>query len=463
MESRGWGLVRSIRLTGSLALVAIAGALAPLALPGLEVRVNAANWFGGPGAFPNQVQTPSGLRSWADLQAQDSHELQLARRVTEHLASQVGWLQEREIAAGLPPVELARLRDLVERDLGLALALKNRNAIGEVNSELLGIAQASALQPIADLRRLIADSRRIGIDDSVLATAASDADAAELKVSGIHSPTDLWPVVEALAAPAAEVARLKTQREAELAAQAEAEQQARDYYNSLAGLRQRGYDAVAQGRNESAWTAFLGRPALGESVAKLEDAAPALESLDRAGLTVAVQHVQDLAATVHQQFVTRLPHKVILISLAAEELWAYEDGNLAIHTLVTTGRPELPTDVGLMRVYRKDAPWLMRSPWGPSSPYWYPDLTVKYAMWFHPSGEAIHDSWWRGWYGPGSNLGGYGSHGCVGLPYGPIDELFSWTPLDTPVVVIPGDGRPIWAQLARRTYNDPVMAQRFGI
>jgi lipoprotein-anchoring transpeptidase ErfK/SrfK len=456
-------VVRCLRLTSSFALVVTAVVLASSVLPGVALQASAGGRYLSPSLFPTGLPQGIALRGWADLQAQNSRELDLARRVTSRLGEQVTWLQDQEIGAGVPADELAALRDMVGRDLGLALAVRSKDALGELDSELMGVAQASAHQPILDLRNLIADSRRVGVDDSVLATAAADADNAEAKITGIETPTDLWPVLQGLSASATEVARQKTQRENELAAQAEAEQQARDYYNSLAGLRQRGYGAVAEGRNEAAWVAFLGRPGLGDGILQLEAAAPALETSDRAALTAAVQRVQDLAAAVHQQFATKLPQKVILISLAAEELWAYEDGRVAIHTLVTTGRPELPTDVGLMRVFRKNSPWLMRSPWGPGSPYWYPDLTVKYAMWFHPSGEAIHDSWWRGWYGPQSNLGGYGSHGCIGLPYGPIDQLFVWTPVDTPVVVIPGDGSPVSTQLARRTYNDPLMARLYGI
>ena len=462
MGGQGRSLVRGLRLTTATALVVLAATTISIAFPTINLR-DAGGRFVNSGILPGPPASGPGLRGWADLQAQDARELDLGRRFTSRLAEQVTWLQDREVGMGVPMDELAVLRDQVRKDLGLAFAIKSRNGLGEINSELVGVAQATAHQPVTDFRGLIAESRRIGVDDTLLASATAEADSAEARMPAIQAPVDLWPVVQGLAAPIAEVENQKTQREAELAAQAEAEQQARDYYNSLAGLRQRGYAAVNQGRNESAWLAFLGRSGLGDSLGGLEAAAPALETSDRTALTAAVLRAQDLAGAVHQQFVTRLPHKVILVSLAGQELWAYEDGNLVIETLVTTGRPELPTDIGLMRVYRKNAPWLMRSLWPPSSPYWYPDLTVKYAMWFQPSGEAIHDSWWRSWYGPSSNLGGYGSHGCIGLPYGPIDQLFAWTPVDTPVVVIPGDGSSVASQLAHRTYNDPLLARLYGV
>jgi hypothetical protein len=49
----------------------------------------------------------------------------------------------------------------------------------------------------------------------------------------------------------------------------------------------------------------------------------------------------------------------------------------------------------------------------------------------------------------------------VGLPYGPIDFLFGWADVGTPVVVIPGAGTPA-QQMASRAYNDPQTWAAFG-
>ena len=413
---------------------------------------------GGASTFSPQLE-----RTWIDLEAANSRRLELGRRVVERLAGQVSWLQAQEVAAGVPEAELQPLIDQVARELKLSGAMYSLTGVGEIQSELVGVARASAHQRAADLRTLVDDTRRIGVDDPALIAAIAAADLADGTIGSAPDTGALWEAIDRLSGSFGEVLALKSAREAVLAAEAEAAQRARDWYNSLAGLRQRGYDALASGRNYLAWAAFIGKGGFGPAIGQLEAGAVALETNDRPALEVAVANEQRLAAAVQQEFVGKLPPKVILVSIAGEELWAYDNGSLVVHTLITTGRPELPTDVGLMRVYRKNSPWLMRSPWGPGSPYWYPDLTVRYAMWFHPSGEAIHDSWWRGWYGPGSNLGGYGSHGCIGLPYGPIEALFAWTPIDTPVVVIPGDGSPAAVQLSQRTYNDPAMAARFGV
>src|SRR5438105_4826849 len=213
--------------------------------------------------------------------------------------------------------------------------------------------------------------------------------------------------------------------------------------------------ALFDGRNDAAYAAFMRYGTLGRPYDLLESNLAKVQGgdLDQVALATALE--ERYRDEVHQALLGHLPQKAILVSLTAQELWAYEGGRLVIDTLVTTGRPALPTDVGLMRVNRKESPVHFISPFPHGSPYDYGSINARYALWFHPSGEAIHDSWWRSWYGPGSNVGSYGSHGCIGLPYGPIDVLFSWTPVGTPVVVIPGDGSPPADQVAQQSYNDP--------
>ena len=125
--------------------------------------------------------------------------------------------------------------------------------------------------------------------------------------------------------------------------------------------------------------------------------------------------------------------KVIVISLARQELTAYEDGKPFLSTLITTGRPALPTPPGNYTVLRKNHPWKMTSDFPPSSPYWYPPSWVQYTLWFRNDGYAIHDAPWRGSYGPGTEQAG--SHGCVNVPMPTMESLFGWADVGTRVIV----------------------------
>jgi len=122
---------------------------------------------------------------------------------------------------------------------------------------------------------------------------------------------------------------------------------------------------------------------------------------------------------------------------------------------VTTGRPpDLATDVGPMKVLKKDSPWKMHSPWPKGSPNWYPDTTVQMVVWFTATGEGMHDAAWQtGPYGPGTETGPDASHGCVHVPFEAVKFLFGWSEIGQPVIVFPGDGAPLQAQLDQRTVD----------
>lgn len=126
------------------------------------------------------------------------------------------------------------------------------------------------------------------------------------------------------------------------------------------------------------------------------------------------------------------PGKSIHIDVSAQELTACQDGAVILDTPVTTGRDELPTPAGSYSVLRKSSPWLMHSPWGRHSRYWYPDSWVKYTLWFIP-GYAIHDAPWRQSYGPGTETAG--SHGCVNVPRPAMDQLYAWADVGDPVLI----------------------------
>ena len=131
--------------------------------------------------------------------------------------------------------------------------------------------------------------------------------------------------------------------------------------------------------------------------------------------------------------------KVIVISIAREELMALEDGVVVLDTLVTTGRPAMPTVTGTFQIFAKYSPYCMRS-W-PGNPYpWVGCIGMSYAMEFESSGFFIHDAPWRSRYGPGTNNDN-GTHGCVNVPRNAhqMDFLYGWTPIGTTVIVLQGD------------------------
>jgi lipoprotein-anchoring transpeptidase ErfK/SrfK len=149
----------------------------------------------------------------------------------------------------------------------------------------------------------------------------------------------------------------------------------------------------------------------------------------------------------------------ILVSIAKQQLYAYQDGQLQFTFLVATGRPGLPTPVGKWSVMLKRADTTFYSPWPQGSNLYYYPTHIHYALLFHDGGFYLHDSWWRCLYGPGANqphqvncmdegdppnrgpepVTGweYGSHGCVGMHIADGQKLYNWASVGTTVLVVP--------------------------
>jgi lipoprotein-anchoring transpeptidase ErfK/SrfK len=168
-----------------------------------------------------------------------------------------------------------------------------------------------------------------------------------------------------------------------------------------------------------------------------------------------VTGTQLFAKRIHELLVNGMAGRVIVISIQDQQLSTFENGRQLLTTPVTTGHvPDLATDIGPMRVLRKDSPWTMHSPWPKGSPYWYQDAVVQMVVWFTDTGEGMHDASWQTQpYGAGSQLGPAASHGCVHVPFDAVRSLFGWATIGTPVIVYPGDGSRLESQLQQRTVD----------
>lgn len=129
--------------------------------------------------------------------------------------------------------------------------------------------------------------------------------------------------------------------------------------------------------------------------------------------------------------------KVIVVSIAQEEMMALQDGVVVLDSLVTTGRPSMPTVTGAFQILNKHSPYCMSSWQG--NPYpWAGCAKMNWAMEFENSGYFLHDAPWRYTYGPGTDTEANGTHGCVNIPHDQMSWLYGWTDVGTPVIVVTG-------------------------
>lgn len=120
----------------------------------------------------------------------------------------------------------------------------------------------------------------------------------------------------------------------------------------------------------------------------------------------------------------------IVISRGLQTLWAYDDGELVLTTLVSTGVgavPETVTPLGSWSVHTKVESQTME---GVIAGEHYRVEDVPWVMYFDDRGDALHGAYWH------SNFGTPMSHGCVNLPLDVAEYLYSWADYGTPVTII---------------------------
>ena len=122
--------------------------------------------------------------------------------------------------------------------------------------------------------------------------------------------------------------------------------------------------------------------------------------------------------------------KEVVVSVSAQTMWAYEEGEMVMSSLVSTGTAEVPettTPVGYHSVVAKFDAQTME---GTISGEYYRVEDVPYVMYFDNNGNAIHGTYWH------SNFGAPMSHGCVNLPMDVAAWMYGWADMGTAVSVI---------------------------
>jgi len=125
--------------------------------------------------------------------------------------------------------------------------------------------------------------------------------------------------------------------------------------------------------------------------------------------------------------------KVIFISIARQEIFLYEKGQLIKSSFTVTGKPGFETVTGTYKIYAKQRNAVLRSPFE-NITY---EVPVAYWMPFF-SGYGLHDANWRevAGRGFGGNIYNWdGSHGCANLPTSMAAFIWNWAPIGTPVHV----------------------------
>jgi lipoprotein-anchoring transpeptidase ErfK/SrfK len=333
--------------------------------------------------------------------------------------------------AGLDPAASVKFADDTEAaNPNLSTPKATQQIIDGVN------AKAAELQARTDQQIAANQALSAAKDDAISALGATQRSLAQAKAVPVLKVDDAAAAIAAGADKLAHAAVI-----ADFQAAASILWGQNSALRNLLNTRQSAFDLLASTQDHLNRAKAAGKDVASDE-AGLGPAAAALNAAsDLPSIEAAKAQIQAIKNDVDSKYWLAIygTGKVIVVSIARQELMAIENGVPVLDTLVTTGRPAMPTVTGTFHILKKFSPYCMSS-WA-GNPYpWYGCVGMQYAMEFESSGYFIHDAPWRSRYGPGTNDSN-GTHGCVNVPRNAsqMDFLYGWTPLGTTVVVLQGD------------------------
>jgi hypothetical protein len=334
--------------------------------------------------------------------------------------------------------------------------------------QILDQTRTQAATSMTEVKAQIDRDRQLGVPDTEVNGIQAEYDTVVKQQGAAKTISDYRAVVKAAqqvqdhATSAAKVQQAEND-----AVQAAATALISKDGGNVDAIRKEGKQALFTARNDASiatYEALPGRFAnivtVNTAYGRLEKWAPSLDSGAVNDVAMGAAAAQRYGDQLHTLVLQGMAPKHIILSFAAQHVWAYQNGSVVMDSLVTTGirgNTAYGTDFGPMKILWRQHPYKFHSPWPKGSPYWYPDTWVQWTAFFTSSGEAFHDASWQpdSTLGPGSQYQSWTrSHGCVHLPYSLAHWMYDWAAEGTPVDVYPGDGSPVSNQLALMTTDN---------
>jgi hypothetical protein len=115
------------------------------------------------------------------------------------------------------------------------------------------------------------------------------------------------------------------------------------------------------------------------------------------------------------------------VNLSKQKVLYISNGVVKLTTDVVTGKPSTPTPAGTFYILYKQSPAvLVGADYAAPVTFWMPFTSV---------GHGFHDANWQSAFGGNRYLIGFGSHGCVNMPYWAAAELYRMAPTGSRVSI----------------------------
>lgn len=126
------------------------------------------------------------------------------------------------------------------------------------------------------------------------------------------------------------------------------------------------------------------------------------------------------------------------VDLTNQHMWYIQDGQVMMDSAVVTGSTIIrgrATPQGTYTILEMMRNKTLTGAIDPSTGE--PEYRTPVAFWMRVtwSGVGFHDATWQSSFGGTRYRNGYGSHGCINMPYGQASTLYSMLSVGTPVVI----------------------------
>ena len=123
------------------------------------------------------------------------------------------------------------------------------------------------------------------------------------------------------------------------------------------------------------------------------------------------------------------------VDISAQHMWYIKNGEVIFNSAVVTGSPGRDTPAGVFEILTKKRDKILRGNIDPVTGEREYETPVDYWARITWSGVGFHDATWQPAFGGQLYKQGYGSHGCINMPYSAVAKFYSLISVGDPVVV----------------------------
>ncbi len=123
------------------------------------------------------------------------------------------------------------------------------------------------------------------------------------------------------------------------------------------------------------------------------------------------------------------------VDISAQHMWYIKNGSVIFESDVVTGSPGRDTPSGIFEILTKKRDKVLKGEIDPETGEREYETPVDYWARITWSGVGFHDATWQPAFGGELYKQGYGSHGCINMPYDAVATFYNLISVGNPVII----------------------------